>query len=93
MPQLPISNALEEATPDSISDLLNRDPEGLTDADLDRLITELRANRERYEAAEANRPARVSRADKSEERELREVAKAMARRNPLEVRPLPAGKL
>lgn len=53
MPKLPISNALTEALSDSISELFNRDVEGLTDQDLDRIIVELRANRERYEAAEA----------------------------------------
>jgi hypothetical protein len=50
---LPQSDALREAKADSISDLFNRDVEGLSDVDLDRIIAELRANRERFAAAEA----------------------------------------
>lgn len=50
---LPISPALREATPDSISELYSRDVESLSDADIDRIIEEQRANRSRMEAAEA----------------------------------------
>lgn len=50
---LPISGALAEAYPDSISELYSRDIESLTDSDIDRIISDQRANRERMEAAEA----------------------------------------
>lgn len=57
---LPISGALAEAYPESISELYSRDIESLSDADIDRIIADQRANRERMEAAEAlgKRPPR-----------------------------------
>lgn len=53
MPTLPISAALREAQPESISELYSRDVESLSDSDIDRIIHEQRAHRERMEAAEA----------------------------------------
>lgn len=52
---LPISGALAEATPDSITDLFSRSPETFHERpqDLSRVIDELRANRERQQKAEA----------------------------------------
>lgn len=52
MPTLPISMALREAQPESISDLYSRDVEPMSDADIDRIIEEQRAQRERAEQAE-----------------------------------------
>lgn len=53
MPTLPISNALREAYPESISELYSRDVESLSDADIDRMIADQRANAERMASAEA----------------------------------------
>ena len=50
---LPIANTLSEASPTSISDLFSRDVEGLSDSDIDMIISHLRANRERMALAEA----------------------------------------
>lgn len=66
MPILPISLALREAAPESVSDLYSRDVEGMERRDLDRVIAELRSNRTRLEAAEAAgvKPPKPPRADK-----------------------------
>ena len=53
MPTLPISTALMEALPETISDLYSRDVEGMSDEDIDRLIEDQRAHRARMEQAEA----------------------------------------
>lgn len=45
--------ALAEAKVDSLNDLFTRDPEGLTDADIERLVDELIAQGARFAAAEA----------------------------------------
>lgn len=60
MATLPISSALMEALPESISDLYSRDVESMTDADIDRIIEDQRAHRLRMESAEAagKRPPR-----------------------------------
>lgn len=50
---IPQSSALVEASPDSLSELMSRDPEGYTRQDLDRIITVLREQRVRWQAAEA----------------------------------------
>ena len=62
MPDLPISTALSEAKPDSLQDLFARDPTLLTDADLDRIISEIREQRDRIEATPGGkvRQARVT---------------------------------
>jgi hypothetical protein len=53
MPDLPMSTALREATPDSISELYSRATELLSDEEIDIIIADQRANRARLEAAEA----------------------------------------
>lgn len=53
MATLPTSNALAEARPESISELYSRDVEPMSDEDIDRIIEDQRANRERMEKAEA----------------------------------------
>lgn len=53
MPTLPISFALREAAPESITELFSRPVEGMEDTDIDRVILECRNNRARMEAAEA----------------------------------------
>jgi len=50
---LPQSNALAEATGDSLSELLGRDPETYTAEDRKAIISALREQRKRWEAAEA----------------------------------------
>lgn len=51
--EIPQSNALTAASPDSLGELLSRDPEGYQQQDLDRIIDELRQQRVRWQAAEA----------------------------------------
>lgn len=63
--ELPISNALVEASPESLSDLFSRDPEGYSNQDLDRIIEALRAQRARWQAAEAAGAKPASRSAKS----------------------------
>lgn len=69
MPTLPISTALEEASPHSISDLFSRDIESISDAEIDLIIQAMRENRERMAAAEAAgvKPPRAPRAPKEPE--------------------------
>ena len=50
---LPQSTALAEASSDSLSELLSRDPQGWSRIDLDRVVKDLRAQRLKWEAAEA----------------------------------------
>ena len=50
---IPQSNALAEASPESISDLLSRDPEHYTPDDWTRVIGTYREQRERWAKAEA----------------------------------------
>jgi len=50
---IPQSKALTEANPGSLNELFNRDPEGLSDGDIDRIIEVMRAQRERFAQAEA----------------------------------------
>lgn len=50
--EIPLSPALAEASPDSISELFNRDPEGISRTDIARLVESMRAQRARCEAAE-----------------------------------------
>ena len=54
------TNPLTEAASDSLQELFDRDPLQLTDHDIERIVTELRAQRERWQVAEkkgAKRPA------------------------------------
>lgn len=51
--QLPSSNAISEATPDSLSELFSRDPEHFQDQDIDKIIATLRDQRARYQLAES----------------------------------------
>lgn len=48
---LPQSNALAEASPESLGDLFSRDPETYTEGDLVRIVGAMRAQRERLAAA------------------------------------------
>lgn len=52
-PSIPISKALEEASPDSLSELLNRDPEGYNRQDRGRIVLAYREMRERMALAAA----------------------------------------
>lgn len=54
--QIPQSNALSEADPLSLSELMSRDPEGLSAQDRGRIISALREDRARREAV-ANDPS------------------------------------
>ncbi len=53
MSEIPLSKALEEASPDSLSELLNRDPEGYSRQDRGRIVAAYREMRERMESAAA----------------------------------------
>ncbi len=60
-PPLPVSTALAEASPESLSELFSRDPEGYSTQDLDRVILALREQRARWAAtASAPKPPRSS---------------------------------
>lgn len=52
--EIPQSQALTEANPDSLAELFARDPEGLGRQDRDRIIEALRAQRARVANAEAS---------------------------------------
>jgi hypothetical protein len=51
--QIPQSQLLEEASEDSLSELFSRDPEGFTKQDRTQIIMAYRAQRARFEAAQA----------------------------------------
>lgn len=51
--EIPQSEALAEATGDSLAELMSRDPEGLSRQDRDRIVEALREQRARIAAAEA----------------------------------------
>lgn len=51
--EIPQTQALAEASPDSISYLLSKDPFELTRKDRDQAVLALREQRKRWEAAEA----------------------------------------
>lgn len=63
-PTLPLSNALDEASPDSIQDLFARDPEGYQQQDLPTVVNHFRALRERLDTAEGA-PVRHARTKKT----------------------------
>lgn len=50
---IPQSTALAEATVDSLTEVMSRDPEGYSPQDRDRIIEALRAQRARIAAADA----------------------------------------
>lgn len=52
--EIPQSQALAEASTDSLSELFSRDPEGLSRQDRNAIVAALRAQRARVEAAEAS---------------------------------------
>ena len=54
--EIPQSNALVEATPDSLAELLSRDPEGYSKQDRGRIIEALRAQRIKWQESEASGP-------------------------------------
>jgi len=56
-PQVPQSNALKEASVDSLAELLSRDPEGYSRQDLDRVIAAMREQRARMALANAEKAA------------------------------------
>lgn len=55
--ELPQSNALAEASPESLAELLSRDPEGYQQQDLARIVAWLREQRERWAKTEAEAKA------------------------------------
>lgn len=65
---LPQSTALLTVTPDTLSELLSRDPEGFTEQDDRRVIEALRAHRERLSkaASEGKSKTKVAIANPSE---------------------------
>lgn len=56
---LPQSSALAEADPNSLSELMSRDPESYQRQDRDRIISALREQRARLAKAEAETPVRA----------------------------------
>lgn len=51
--EIPSSNALAEANPESLTEFLSRDPFGYSEQDIARGVAEFRAARARWEAAGA----------------------------------------
>ena len=52
LPQLPQSNALAEASPDSLTELFSRDPEQFSKQDRARIISAFREQRVKWQASE-----------------------------------------
>lgn len=50
---IPLSNALAEAAPESIAEMLSRDPEGYTRQNRNTIVSVMREQRVRWEASEA----------------------------------------
>ena len=69
---IPQSFALAEASPDSLAELLNRDPESYTKRDLAVVVDGLRAQRARWAASEQEKASRPK------ERAIRGPAKQLA---------------
>ena len=59
---IPISAALAEASPESLTELFSRDPESYQQQDIKRIVEALRAQRERWKAAEGGREATAKKA-------------------------------
>lgn len=64
---LPQSNALAEASPDSLTELLSRDPEGYSKLDRSRIVAALREQRVRWQESEAAGRPRAARGSKAVE--------------------------
>jgi predicted DNA-binding transcriptional regulator YafY len=60
--QLPQTTILAEASPESFTELMNRDPLGFTRQDRDAIVAALRAHRERLEKTAASAPTKVRKA-------------------------------
>jgi uncharacterized protein YdaU (DUF1376 family) len=66
---LPQSQALAEVKADSLTELFSRDPEGYSEADMDKLIDGFRQQRARHQADEAavaatgKKPAKAAKAE------------------------------
>jgi hypothetical protein len=54
---IPLSPALAEALPESLDQIMSKDPQGYSDQDISRIITELRSHRERLANLAASGPA------------------------------------
>lgn len=50
---------LAEASPASLQELFDRDPLQLTDPDIERIVTELRAQRQRWEAGQKSSKSKM----------------------------------
>lgn len=48
---------LSQVSPDSLTDLFNKSPDTLTDADLDKMVTAFRAERARWNQQEVKKKA------------------------------------
>lgn len=68
------SALLAEATEDSLNVLFARDPEGYSTRDLDRIVEELRKQRERWMAAGGPNPPRVAKATVASKSKLSSVS-------------------
>lgn len=74
--EIPQSDALAEASIDSLSELFSRDPEGLQKQDLARIVDELRAQRVRWAAVEAEKATKPAKATSRKASSLVTLAKA-----------------
>jgi hypothetical protein len=57
---IPQSDALAEALPGSLAELMSRDPEGFSRLDRDKIVEALRAQRAKLAVEPASRPAKVT---------------------------------
>lgn len=57
MPTAPEPSPLTEADPASLQELFNRDPLSLSDSDIDRIVSELRSQRARWEQGQRTKKA------------------------------------
>lgn len=59
--EIPQSTALAEATTDSLTELMSRDPEGYSKQDLERIVAVMREQRDRLASTAASTPVRAPR--------------------------------
>ena len=63
--EIPQSQALKEALPDSLGELMSRDPEGYSQQDLGVVVAAMRAQRERLQAGIASGEIKQQRVPKA----------------------------
>jgi hypothetical protein len=75
---IPQSTALAEASPESLSDLFSRDPEGFSKQDISRIVETLRTQRKAWALAEASGKKSAPRAERPDSPRAKSMAKLLA---------------